>query len=290
MSVIYFSSTTVGGSNDGDYGNLLNFWQDSGLTIPNAAVPLSTDDVALSDSPLIGTGVCNNLTGTTPWTVSGASITLSGTATNVVFNSGSLLGNSGTLNASACTFTADPGGNISGVSTCSYFASMVHNITDDGTGNFTSSSTFSGNIIYSGNLSTASSCTFTGAVTCSTISCGATFTSTVNSTSISAGNFGSGTITSNLISGGTFTSTPIVLFQNGGDGGGVSLQLTSTSGTYTVSLPSYGYILLISNGGGGSYTVYIPEQTQVATSVTFGTSGSATGSLSGGGGTLGFCG
>ena len=305
MATLWFNSGAVGGSGDGDYSNLLNFWQDEGDTIPNGAVPLSTDDVELQDNILTGTtSVTHNLDAIGN-TMTGLALTIYGSVTGGTWlgGGGFLTGNSGTLNAIGTTFSIDPGGPISGTGTCNYNANITGDITDDGTGTF-GAFTFSGAIVINGDYTSSSGATFSSTFNSHGINSTDTFNGAVTITgggAIVAGNFNS-TVTASVvgasITGGTFVTgnitgftgingaslsgNTITMFAAGGNGLGNTLYFGGTApntGTWTInsaSFPSYNYTGSIQTGG-GTIVYGIPNQTQVLNTITFGYG--ATGSL-----------
>jgi hypothetical protein len=88
---MYFNSNAGGGSGTGNVGLLINFWTDVSNLIQASALPTSTDDVILQDSPLVGAMKCKNLTDAAVHAINGAAVVFYGTATAISVTTGVLL-------------------------------------------------------------------------------------------------------------------------------------------------------------------------------------------------------
>lgn len=193
---VYANSTA--GAGDGDYGNLLNYWDDASATIPHLSVPNSGDDVIQQDAFTTGTLSCKTLNSGGQATTGNATITCATSATSVAW------GASGTFTSplyTSTTFNTTPGATINGVS-CSYQADMNLTMNISGSSTF-GAFAFNGTITNTGSLSIDAAATFGGTFTPNTNLSSGQFAATV---SMAGFNFGAELTGGNLLCSG-FTGT-----------------------------------------------------------------------------------
>lgn len=160
---------------DTDYSSFLNY--------DTLSVPTSTDDMVCGAIGTTGSVSCANLSGSSE--IQGGTITVNGTASGIVVNGGSVIGATGTLVATSCTFDTDPGGTqINSSAGCFFSPSggmFGPKISDDGSATYGAGVTFNGTVA-STTMFTDSACTFAGAVTCNQIHMGSATFSRINQT------------------------------------------------------------------------------------------------------------
>lgn len=164
MATLYFNAQTEGGSNDGDWSNSANWWQDEASTIPNNALPSTTDSVVILSTVAWASGgdptvvncttLFGNLDGPFTLTVTGTATINGGWLTStingtVIFNSGS--NNQGIITGN-CTFNDNSYNSSTITGNCTFNNTSYNNgpITGNVTFNneATNASIVTGNIEY----------------------------------------------------------------------------------------------------------------------------------------------
>lgn len=272
MADIYFNP--VAGASDGDFANLLDFFDDASGLIPAGRVSGSSDNCIMQGDATTGTLSCA--------TCVGGSRTVSATGAITAVTSATAL-----TWTSAGSITSPAINNTSLQVDCSFAIS--------GSGNTFGAFTFSGPVTISGSVTIDSGATFSGAVVSTVaLTAAAAYTGSVSAATVSfAGNFNGSTCTvanysSGTASGGT-VNTP--LFQ--GVLAGSSLVLKNSASVnfnpsaYTSGSVAYSNtptkILSVTVLGA---VMTVPAEINVKTGTAYGAANGLTGSLaaSGGGG------